>query len=42
MEGALLRDRVRIRWDRVLPLAAVVLFWILVFWAGSRLVEAWS
>lgn len=27
------RDVMRIRWDRALPLAAVVLFWILAAWA---------
>lgn len=32
----------RIRWDRVLPLAAVVVFWILVVWAGLRLKDLWS
>ena len=36
-----MRDEMRIRWDRVLPLAAVVIFWILVFWLGSRLKDFW-
>ena len=36
-----LRDVMRIRWDRVLPLAAVVIFWILVFWTGARLKDFW-